>query len=39
LEQILQLDFDTVIPGKGPVVKRADLQALAARMEVMASVQ
>jgi glyoxylase-like metal-dependent hydrolase (beta-lactamase superfamily II) len=37
LEQILQLDFDTVIPGQGPVVKRADLQALAARMEVMAS--
>ncbi len=33
LQQIFQLDFDTVVPGKGPLVTRADLQALAARME------
>lgn len=25
LEQVLQLDFDTVIPGHGPVAKKADL--------------
>jgi cyclase len=26
IERILQLDFDTVIPGHGPVAKKADLQ-------------
>jgi len=26
VQKALQLDFDTVIPGHGPVVKKADLQ-------------
>jgi cyclase len=34
LRQILRLDFDTVVPGQGPVVTRADLQALASKMEM-----
>jgi cyclase len=36
LRKILQLDFDTVLPGTGPVVKRAELEALATRIDKLA---
>jgi hypothetical protein len=37
LREILQLDFDTVVPGSGPAVKRADLEALADRIDKLAT--
>lgn len=37
LHKILQLDFDTVVPGIGPVVKRVDLEALANRIDRLAA--
>ena len=33
LRKILTLDFDTVLPGTGPVIKRAELEALANRID------
>jgi glyoxylase-like metal-dependent hydrolase (beta-lactamase superfamily II) len=33
LRKVLQLDFDTVLPGTGPIVKRAELEALATRID------
>jgi glyoxylase-like metal-dependent hydrolase (beta-lactamase superfamily II) len=33
LRKILQLDFDTVVPGTGSLVKRAELEALATRID------
>jgi cyclase len=33
LRRILQLDFDTVVPGTGPVIKRAELEAFANRID------
>src|SRR5262249_22156580 len=35
LEQILQLDFDKVIPGSGPVADRAELQSFKSRLDTM----
>ncbi|MBV8806685.1 MAG: hypothetical protein JO042_16625 [Sinobacteraceae bacterium] len=37
LHKILQLDFDTVVPGTGPAVKRADLEALADRIDKLST--
>jgi glyoxylase-like metal-dependent hydrolase (beta-lactamase superfamily II) len=37
LGQILKLDFDTVVPGRGPVLARADLEASKARMDSLVS--
>lgn len=37
LDQILKLDFDTVVPGAGPTVSRADLQAFKTRIETLTS--
>jgi glyoxylase-like metal-dependent hydrolase (beta-lactamase superfamily II) len=37
LREILQLDFDTVVPGTGPAVKRVDLEALADRIDKLAT--
>jgi hypothetical protein len=37
LRKILQLDFDTVLPGTGPIMKRAELEALATRIEKLAA--
>ena len=33
LRKILQLDFDTVLPGTGPIIKRGELEALANRID------
>ena len=33
LRKILQLDFDTVLPGTGPIIKRAELEAFANRVD------
>ncbi len=35
IDGILQLDFDTVIPGHGPVLKRADLIAFRGKIETL----
>ena len=35
LTEILKLDFDVVVPGTGPTVTRADLQALKKKIETM----
>ena len=35
LEQILKLDFDTVVPSQGPVISRADLQAFKTKIDTM----
>lgn len=35
IDGILQLDFETVIPGHGPVVKRADLMAFRGKIETL----
>jgi glyoxylase-like metal-dependent hydrolase (beta-lactamase superfamily II) len=35
LEQILKLDFDTVVPSQGPVITRADLQAFKTKIDTM----
>ena len=35
LEKILQLDFDVVVPGTGPPVTRAELQAFKAKIDTM----
>ena len=37
LEQILALDFDTVIPGHGPILGRPEVEAFRHRMEVLVS--
>jgi glyoxylase-like metal-dependent hydrolase (beta-lactamase superfamily II) len=37
LDRILQLDFDTVIPGHGPISTRADVMAFKADLEAMRS--
>jgi hypothetical protein len=37
LAQILALDVDRVVPDEGPIVTRADLRALAARIGMLAS--
>ncbi len=37
LEQILKLDFDVVVPGTGPMVTRADLEAFKARIDSLVS--
>jgi glyoxylase-like metal-dependent hydrolase (beta-lactamase superfamily II) len=37
LRKILELDFDTVLPGTGPIVKRAELEALATRIDKLAA--
>jgi cyclase len=39
LQRILQLDFDTVVPGTGPIVQRAELEALATRIDKLAVAQ
>jgi glyoxylase-like metal-dependent hydrolase (beta-lactamase superfamily II) len=35
LGQILKLDFDTVVPGQGAVVSRADLEAFKAKIDTL----
>ncbi|MDN3920778.1 MBL fold metallo-hydrolase [Roseateles violae] len=35
LEQILRLDFDRVVPGAGPIVGRAELQACKDRLDAL----
>lgn len=35
LGEILELDFDIAVPGTGPVVRRADLQALKHKIDVL----
>jgi cyclase len=35
IDGILQLDFDTVIPGHGPVIKREDLVAFRGKIETL----
>jgi cyclase len=37
LDQILKLDFDVVVPGSGPTVKRADLEAFKAKLDTLVS--
>ncbi len=37
LDQILKLDFDVVVPGSGPPVKRADLEAFKSKIETLVS--
>jgi cyclase len=37
LDQILKLDFDTVIPASGPLVGRADLEAFRAKLGTLIS--
>jgi cyclase len=37
LGQILKLDFDVVVPGEGPPVSRADLQAFKAKIDTLVS--
>jgi len=36
LAEILKLDFDTVVPGTGPTVTRADLEAFQKKIEALA---
>jgi len=35
LKAVLKLDFDTVIPGRGPIMKRADLEKWVATFEAV----
>jgi cyclase len=37
LAQVLKLDFDVVVPGSGPTVTRADLQAFKAKIDTLVS--
>lgn len=37
LAQVLKLDFDVVVPGTGPVVTRADLQAFKTKIDTLVS--
>jgi cyclase len=37
LGEILKLDFDVVVPGSGPTVRRADLAAFKARIDTLVS--
>jgi cyclase len=37
LDQILKLDFEVVVPGAGPTVRRADLQAFKTRIDTLVS--
>ena len=37
LAQVLKLDFDTVVPGTGPPVTRADLEAFKAKIDMLVS--
>lgn len=37
LAQILKLDFETVVPGAGPMVARADLEAFKAKIDTLVS--
>ena len=37
LAQVLELDFDRVVPGSGPVVSRDDLVTFAAKVDALAS--
>jgi cyclase len=37
IAQILNLDFDVVVPGKGPMVTRAQLEAFKAKMDILVS--
>ncbi len=37
LAQVLRLDFDVVVPGTGPVVTRADLEAFKAKIDTLVS--
>jgi glyoxylase-like metal-dependent hydrolase (beta-lactamase superfamily II) len=37
LDQILKLDFDVVVPGSGPSVSRADLQAFKTKIDTLVS--
>jgi glyoxylase-like metal-dependent hydrolase (beta-lactamase superfamily II) len=37
LRKVLKLDFDTVVPGTGPVVKRAELEAFADHIDKLAA--
>jgi len=37
LAEILKLDFDVVVPGTGPTVTRADLEAFKAKVDTLVS--
>ena len=37
LAQVLKLDFDVVVPGTGPAVSRADLEAFKAKIDTLVS--
>src|SRR5262249_11819633 len=37
LSQILELDFEVVVPSSGPMVTRADLEAFKTRIDTLAS--
>jgi cyclase len=37
LAQILKLDFDVVVPGTGPMIARADLEAFKAKIDTLVS--
>jgi len=37
LDQVLKLDFDVVVPGKGPAVTRADLEAFKIKIDTLVS--
>src|SRR5450432_2106098 len=37
LAQILKLDFDVVVPSKGPAITRADLEAFKTKIDTLAS--
>ena len=36
LEQVLKLDFDTVVPSTGPAISKAELQAFKAKLDTLA---
>ena len=37
LDQILKLDFDVAVPGTGPTVARADLEAFKTKIDTLVS--
>ena len=37
LDQILKLDFDVVVPSKGPMITRDDLVAFKTKIEILVS--
>jgi len=37
LGEILKLDFDVVVPGSGPLVRRADLEAFKTKVDTLVS--